>query len=136
MRSWKCRITDASTVVVACFFLRQPLEIDSGTSKAGTRQRVVRRPNPLAGVVLVPLVSVDHDGLLALQAGAEPVSQPPTPGSEPWLGSTGTCARTRPESSLFGLLPLIPTRRYRSRKGVWDPGPRPPARRNGRRTRT
>src|SRR5262245_36151185 len=30
-----------SSVVVAHFFLRQPLEIDSGAFKAGTRQRVV-----------------------------------------------------------------------------------------------
>jgi len=40
-----------SSVVVARFFLRQPLEIASGCF-----------PNPLARVALVPLVSVDRDG--------------------------------------------------------------------------
>src|SRR5215831_12640931 len=88
MRSWKCRITDASTVVVACFFLRQPLEIDSGASKAGTRQRVIRRPCPLARVVFVALV--DHEDF-----GSATLSHP-TP---------GPCARNRRESGHFGLFP-------------------------------
>src|SRR5262245_11277381 len=49
-----------SSVVVARFFLRQPLEIDSGAFKAGTRQRVVRKP--LACRLHVLLGEVSHDG--------------------------------------------------------------------------